>query len=330
MHLYLEKIKNTNAHIWYVGSFFSLVLLFLIIPYVDLNQIGFILNSISWDIFSIAIIVLLMEGVFTALRFKLFTPGKPALKDCLKLTSLFIVSLIILPARLGEIAVIFLLKHQLGQRTGVSIMNVLTQRLIDLIFIFTILLAFILINKAVEYNIFFYLVILLIISLLILSIFKLGFLLGIFATLFFVDKPITKNIFFRKIYRMILQARIWHRFHMSNNIIFKAILISLLKWASNIGGLSLLFYSINTPLNEIQILLTSTAYNLLAIIPIQTIGGFGVSEAGLTGILVFFGLPVDLSANISIASRIVLISTPFLFLLLVYLYLFLSRNEKQS
>lgn len=313
---------------WASGLFFSVVLLAFIFYNADQTLLKKIFNSVSWTVFLASILLLLSEGLFTALRFKLFTPGNPPLTSCLRISALFIVSLIILPARLGEIAVIFLIKNHLNQTTGASIMNVLTQRFIDLIFLGAMLLLFVIANQTLTQNILFYVLVFLIIFLLIISIYKLDVYLTCFSRFFLNNKRILKFSFSRKILRMLLQARIWFRFHLSNKTIFKAIIVSFFKWISNIGGLTLLFYSIKTPLSEAQLLLTSTAYNLLAIVPIQSIGGFGISEAGLTGILVFFGLPIDLSASISILCRLVLISTPFLFFIIVYTYLYLNRNEK--
>lgn len=330
MIFFPEKSKNTKPCIWLVAIFISVLLLSFVIYNVDVNSLYFVFDSITWSIFIISLLVLLLEGLFTAIRFKLFTPGNPALKSCLHITSIFIVSLIILPARLGEIAVIFLLKKELKQKTGAAIMSVLTQRFIDLLFLCALLFIFTLMTSIAEQSLYLYVAIFLIISILISSIYKLDILLGVFASFFYFNKKLVKYRLFKNVYRMILQGRIWYRFHMNNKVVFQAIIISTLKWTSNIGGLTLLFYSINTPLNEVELILTSTAYNLLAIIPLQTIGGFGISEAGLMGILMFFNLPIDLSASISIISRIVLISTPFIFFTLVFSYLFITRHEKCS
>jgi len=295
---------------------------------VDFSLLKNIINSISWPIFILAIFILLSEGYFTALRFKLFTPGNPSIKSCLEITSWFIVSLIILPARLGEIAVIVLLKNILNQSTGSSIMNVLSQRLIDVLFLCAMLLMFLLAINIFEQYI--YIFIFIIIILLLLSLYKLDVLLGFIAYLFRSKKYYAKNNFLRNMFRMILQARIWHRFHLNNKIVSKAILISTCKWSCNIGGLSLLFYSLNVPLNDIQLLLVSTAYNILGAVPLQTIGGFGTSEAGLAGILMFFSLPIAFAASISITVRLVLITATFIFFLLVYSYILVLSYEKNG
>lgn len=326
MHFLQETIKKSNAYVWCLGSLFSLVLLFFVIYLIDIEKLKVILVSISWIIFVIAVFVLLLEGFFTALRFKVFTPGNPPLKDCLEMTAWFIMSLIILPARLGEIAVIILLKNNLSQSTGAAIMNVLTQRFIDLLFLCAMLIVFMFYNLPFYHDLYLYTIIFLIISLLFLSLYKLDVILGFIASLFYLNKSRPKKKLLKIFFRMSLQARVWYRFHLNKRIFSVAIIISIFKWMSNIGGITLLFYSINIPLTEIQLLLASSAYNFLAIIPLQTIGGIGISEAGLTSIFIFFGLPVAFSASASILIRIVLISTPFLFLLSVRAYYFALKK----
>ena len=92
--------------------------------------------------------LLVSEGFFTALRFQLFTPGNPSYNQCLKITAWFIVSLIILPARLGEILVIILLKKEFKLSSGFSIMSVISQRLIDLFFLTAMLLVFVILHQS--------------------------------------------------------------------------------------------------------------------------------------------------------------------------------------
>lgn len=330
MIFFQEIIKKSNAYIWYTGFIVSLVLLSFVIYQIDFSQIELILDSISWPFFLLATCILLSEGLFTALRFKLFTPGNQSIKSCLEVTAWFIISLIILPARLGEIAVILLLKEKLGQSTGSSIMNVLTQRFIDILFLCTMLIIFLLLIQNYDEVLFLYVSIFLFMTILALSLYKLDNLLSIIARLLFFKKIRPKNKILRTLLRMSLQARIWHKFHITKEIYLKVILVSIFKWMSNIGGLTLLFYSINIPLNEVQLLLSSTAYNFLSIIPLQTIGGFGISEAGLTGIFSFFGLSISLAASVSILIRLVLISTPFIFFFIFHTYFLFINDEKSS
>lgn len=206
-------------------------------------------------------------------------------------------------------------------------MNVLTQRFIDLLFLCAMVIIFIFLSQTIEHRLLLYTSVFTIICLLFLSLYKLDVLLGIIASLFYLKKCRPKLKLTKILFRMLLQARTWYRFHINNSVFSIAIFISMCKWASNIGGLTLLFYSINIPLSEVQLLLASTAFNFLAIIPLQTIGGIGISEAGLTGIFLYFGLPIAFAASVSVMIRLVLISTPFLFFLLIHTYYSVVKNE---
>ena len=54
-------------------------------------------------------------------------------------------------------------------------------------------------------------------------------------------------------------------------------------------------------------------YNLSTAIPIQTIGGFGISEAILLGSFTWLGYSLSAGAPIAIVIRITMISAPLVF-----------------
>ena len=58
-------------------------------------------------------------------------------------------------------------------------------------------------------------------------------------------------------------------------------------------------------------------YNLSAVIPIQTVGGFGISEAALLGSFRWLGYSLGVGASIAIAIRLALIAGPLLFWLVI-------------
>ena len=151
--------------------------------------------------------------------------------------------------------------------------------------------------------------------------------MGLIASFMSTDNKRPKRKYSKLFFRIVLQARIWHRHHLNNQLIGKAVFVSTCKWMCNLGGLFFLFFSMNLSIANIELLLAACSYNFLAIIPIQTIGGFGVTEAGLTGILTFFDLDIESAASVSILSRLVLIFIPFLFFLLVYSYNQIQKNE---
>ncbi len=311
-----ETIKKSNLYIWVISFVISIGLLLFIFNQTNIHELANLIDLTSFKWLFLSIIVLALEGFFTGLRFKTFTPGNHSIGRCSKLSSWFIVSLVILPARLGEIAVVFLLQDYLKQSAGAAIMNTIIQRYIDLLFLASMTLIFLCLNHLFSLELLI-LSIVLILFFTFIGLYRIDLILGFIASTFYRHRRRPKSIV-RKLFRVLLQARLYYRFHINSDIFFRGVGISFLKWLCNIGGLSLLFFSFDTQLTSIQLILSAIAYNALALIPLQTIGGIGIGEAGLMGIFLFFGLPSAFAASASILTRLVLIFIPFLFLFLVY------------
>ena len=94
-------------------------------------------------------------------------------------------------------------------------------------------------------------------------------------------------------------------------------LLTLGKWICILGGFVLLARGLMLGLDVAEGVTAAAAYNFLAVLPLQTVGGFGLGEAGLTGVLVVFGLPLGLAAGASVVMRLTLIAVPVAFWVVV-------------
>ena len=73
----------------------------------DWKTIIDIWEGITWMLVFVGLILLLMEGVCTSYRMYLYIPGKTKLTSCFRVTAWHVLMLVLLPARLGEVAAIF-------------------------------------------------------------------------------------------------------------------------------------------------------------------------------------------------------------------------------
>ncbi len=121
----------------------------------------------------------------------------------------------------------------------------------------------------------------------------------------------------RKVKRLILQARIYSRHGLSRADIPMALFFTLLKWISNLSALVFLFMAIHLGLGLFENITVAAAYNFLAIIPLQTVGGIGVGEAGLALLLVSMGLSNSIAAGASLMIRFVILIFPFIFWVMI-------------
>jgi uncharacterized membrane protein YbhN (UPF0104 family) len=121
----------------------------------------------------------------------------------------------------------------------------------------------------------------------------------------------------KKLYRLILQARLYSRHGFKIRDIPLALLFTFIKWVSNLAALVFLFMSLHLGLGMFENITVAAAYNFLAIIPLQTIGGIGIGEAGLALLFTGTGLDVSAAASASLMIRFVILVFPFIFWVMV-------------
>ncbi len=320
MKIWHDISQRTSPFIWISATVISLILLSLVISQVDWDLAVDILLTSSPLFLLCSIILFLTEGVFTTLRFYLLTPNKPRMSSCYKVTAWYVIFLILLPARLGEIIVVLLLKQYLNQNTSPALMNVLVQRLFDVIILSSIFLVTALTLTSFSDSHYLNIVAIIVILLVSIVLFWLDYFLTILAKIIIGKHTRPKIKWLRHILRMILQARIWHRHRLTTLISIQTIVITFCKWSCNLGGFVMLMKALHLPLAISNSVVLGAAYNFLAIIPLQTIGGFGISEAGLTSLLVLTGMSLTLAASATIIVRLIIILVPFLFWFIVMLF----------
>ncbi len=318
MMIWQQLGRRASPLMWGSAAAISLILLSIVLSQVDWHLFTEILQQTLAVFVITSVVLFLLEGVFTSLRFYVLTPNDPRLSSCFQLTAWYVVLLILLPLRLGEVAVIFLMKKHLNQNTSPAIMNVLVQRLFDVMTLCVIFLICILMFSSIfeSKEITVIAAACLLALALILTILDkiLAFLISPL-----LERKNSQNSILTKLLRALLQARIWYRHRLTLSKTLIALLLSLGKWLCNILGFVFLLEALQLPVDFTNSVVIAAAYNFLAIIPLQTIGGIGLSEMGLSGLLIFSGLSLSLAASSAILVRVVIIIIPFLFWALVML-----------
>lgn len=304
-----QKFVNNKPLIWISAGLISLALLAFVIMQVDFNLALEMLKMLSWTMLLVAIAFLAFEGIATALRLWLFAQKRPCLSDALKANAWYVLLLVMLPARLGEVAAVVVLERHLGQKYGVAAMSIIVQRLYDVIILGVIfLIALLGLGDFIDRGV--------------IGIVSIALILSSFFVLIHLEFFLTlTTIIFRnapkKLYRFILQARLYSRHSLNTKDIPLALLFTILKWISNLGALICLFISLNLGLGLFENITVAAAYNFLAIIPLQTIGGIGVGEAGLMLLLTGMGLVAGAAAGASLMIRFVILIFPFIFFAMI-------------
>ena len=323
------RTARGRGWLWTTALIVSAGLLVLVLVQIDWSAFPSLLAEIGWPPIVLAGALLLAEGVVTALRLRLFAGqggGGPPLSAALRANAWYVLLLVTLPARLGELAAVAVLRAELGQTTGAAAISLLAQRLFDVallagLFLVALLglpsmgassdpspatgpswpglaLAGILVVLGVAAGLA-----------------RLDLWLRLAAALLTRYGP--HAALPRTLLRVVLQARRWAERHWSRGLVAPALGLTLAKWGCNLGALVALLAAGGSGLSELELIVVAASYNGLAVVPLQTVGGIGLGEAGLMGLLAAFGVPLAAAAAVALVTRMVVIVAALAFWVLV-------------
>lgn len=295
--------------IWTVSVISSIALLGIIVFQVDWTAASAMVESIRYPWIIVGLGLQLLEGAITAARFQLMCRNRVAYRDCLGAAAWYVLMLIALPARLGEIAGVAAIVQHTNERTGSAAAGLLFQRLFDVIFLSAVLgtlCVFAFADSGAAPIV----AIGSIIALLVATVVYFEHLLGLMIRplLNRRDRPWP-----RRILRIALQARMVRRHHLNGARTVRLAVLTLAKWIVTLAAVAAVVYAVAPAVPPLSAFAIGLVYNLSAIIPLQTIGGFGISEAALLFSFNWLGYPVSIAAPIALAIRLALITGPVLF-----------------
>ena len=106
--------------LWTASAISSLLLLSLIVSQIDWVAARALTQTINYFWIAAGMGLQLMEGTITAMRFQLLSRSNARMRECLRASAWYVVLLIALPLRIGEIAGVALIVRYLGERTGAA------------------------------------------------------------------------------------------------------------------------------------------------------------------------------------------------------------------
>jgi len=308
--------------LWAAATGASIALLAFVVAQVDWDAARDLVHAIDYRWVFVGIAALLAEGVVTATRFRLLARGGATLRDCFLATAWYVVMLIGLPARLGEVAGIAVIVRTMQQPAGIAAASLLFQRVFDMFVLAALLtlIAMLALGGAQSSMV---------------ALAGIG-LVVVLAALLILLEPLLACVaralrdhrhdqWRGRLLRLVLQARMFSRHHMTRERVVGLGALTLLKWTMNLTGIALVVVAVVPGIPVPTALGLGIVYNLSAVIPIQTVGGFGISEAVLLGSFKWLGYAVGIGAPIAIAIRLALISAPVLFWILVMSLTTLTR-----
>ena len=320
-----QRLPAGRHRLWWAGACITLVLVGILLFSLDFGVFSAQLESLSWLWLLIALAFLFLEATLTAVRIRLFAPTRPTLGAASEANAWYVILVLSLPARLGDVAAIVVFERYLGLKKGAALASIVAQRLFDVL---SIALIFLLVGLAmvddlgVEADarplaIAAVLVVLM-------AVIYLRPLLTLAARLFHGDRRPVGRVR-RMLLKLILQARSWHHQFMNTPRALLALFVSLSKWVATMAGIAGVLMALHTDISTLQIWVASAVYNFTAIVPLHSIGGFGMGEVGLSAVLIGLGLTAGTAVGIALFLRLTLILFTVAYFLLVMAGRRLSR-----
>ena len=320
----MRRTQN-NRWLWATAILSSIVLIGFVISLVDWRQATAVVSGANKRLLLFGVTLLALEGFITAQRILLLSIGSASYTQCLRATAWYVLLLLALPARLGEVAGVGTLIRYVNQLPGEAAVNLLLQRIFDVLVLGTLLGAASVFSVSGDHRTIALGGAILLVGLLLFAIINLAALIGLLARLLYRWR---KSIWVHRLLKFVLQARRSVKQHINLVVAGKLMTLTVIKWFFILAGITCVVLSVVADLDPVSAFGVGVAYNLAALIPLQTIGGAGITEVVLLGSFKWLGYTAVSGATLAIAIRLALLVGPILFgaVLLVY-FEFLSVNK---
>jgi uncharacterized protein (TIRG00374 family) len=250
--------------------------------------------------------LLVVNELLAALWLIVITRGHHAVGRAFEVVGWSLLASTILPARLGDLAWMYLIHQKMKIAPGRAIFIALYHRLLDFVVVSLLFLASI---PLVGID-------LLGANIGLLAGLVLALLVGIAATLeslltlgarllLKIDRSFDRRLI-RKLLGQLLHVRVWYRHGLPKAMLWGTFAIIVVRWLAIVACLVLIIHSTAGSLDWTDSAFLSNVYIYFSIIPLQTIGGFGFGEVGLAWVLTLFGFGLAKASAISLLIRIVI------------------------
>jgi uncharacterized protein (TIRG00374 family) len=256
-------------------------------------------------------------SVLKGLRFS-FVLGIPNFR----LTKLFYVAVIhgffisILPARLGEISLPFLFKKYFDVNISTGVISLVILRIFDVVFLLPCAIwAASTIKVFSDYSTEVLVFSTVLLSLAVFTIVNLEKPIAFIAQAVVMvrqSKYIVSPSLGKRFLKGILSARRWTRRAKPRWYYARLLLITAAMWTSAFSIYYFQFKAFGVDLPAIDAVFVATGTNLVGLLPISSVGGIGIGEAGLAGLLYLIEFEPRQATTLGLVVRLSLVIFPVL------------------
>ena len=286
---------------WAIAGAVSLLLFALVAAQLDAAALA--AAQISWPLAGAGLALLFGENLIAALRTHLIADRRGGFVAALGVTAWHAVWLLVLPARLGEVAWVAVMRRTYGWSTATAVACALVQRLLDVAAIAACFLLSTLMVVGLSGDGVWPLVALTAGVCLLALVSALNLHLWLRLTVRLIVGIGAPRGWRRRLLRHLRQGRRWLESASHRRTMRLCLLPTALLWMTVFIGFWLIAQAVGLDVALIELLLAAAGGSLATALPVQSIGGLGLMEAGLTGILAWLGAPAASAALAALAIR---------------------------
>lgn len=287
---------------WALAAGISLALFGVVATRLDAASLAAVAASFSWPLAAAGTALVMVAILADAVRMHLIAE-RGALTTAIRVTAWHGVWLTVLPMRLGDVVWIVAMRYAYGWNPATAVVCALVQRLLDLAVVAAFLLlamptvlgqdgAPLIAAVAVAAS-----------GAAFAGMMTLGFWLRLIARLVIAaGRPRGWRL---RVLRHLLQGRRWLGNAQHRRILRLCLVPTALTWTAIFGAYWLLCLAVGLQVTALQALFAGAGSVVITALPVQSIGGIGLMEVGLTGIFAWFGVPAATAAAAALAIRFV-------------------------
>ena len=300
----MSLLRRAKPLTWMLAGAVSLALFGAVAAQLDRASLAAAAERISWPLVGAGLLLLLGEGLFGAVRTHLMARHSGGFATAMWVTAWHAIWLIALPMRLGEVAWVMVMRRAYGWNAATAVACALVQRLLDVAVIAALFLLAMPAAIGLDRD-----------GAPLLT----GF--AVAACLLALAGALSLHVWLRLLAKLLVglgRARGWRRRSLRHlrhgrrwlesvrhqRTMQLCLLSTLLLWGTVFGSFWLLCKAVGLDLVLAELLFAATGGSLVTALPVQSIGGLGLLEAGFTGILAWLGAPAASAALAALTIRL--------------------------
>lgn len=309
----MKLIQRTSPLVWAGAGAVSLVLFGVVVAQLDESSLAAAAGAVSWTLVGAGVALFVAEGLFNAVRTHLIAGRHGGFRTAVRVTAWHAIWLIVLPMRLGEVAWVVSMRRAYGWNIATAAACALVQRLLDVVVVAAFLLLMIPVTFGLHEE-----------RVLVFSVMAVALCLLAFigCTTLHVWLRLAARVAVgagpprgrrRRFLRHLSQARRWFEDARQRRALRRCIVPTTLIWMTVFTAYWTLGRAVGLDISLAESGFAAAGSTLITAIPVQSIGGFGLLEAGFTGIVAWFGAPAGMAALAALAIRFASLAATGLF-----------------